>query len=158
MNSRAYHTGYIPGDFKRVCDRCGFVYRASETRKTWDGLWVCVEDFETRHPQDFVRGRVDIQNVPSPRPEPVDTVIGPLLTKISAAAATAATTISVESSVRFLAADHIGVMRDDGNMEPNIILSIPSATSIQLTTPLGGSAAVGNVVIDYSAVSDADIG
>jgi hypothetical protein len=153
------HTpSYIPGDFLRVCDRCGFVYRASQTFRTWDGLYVCHDDFETRHPQDFVRGRKDLQNVPNARPEPLDTVIGPLLTKISVAAAITATTINVDSSVRFLAADHIGVMLDSGNMEPHIILSIPSATSIQLTAGLGGAAAVGNVVIDYSAVSEPDIG
>jgi hypothetical protein len=67
--------------------------RASQTYRTWDGLYVCHDDFETRHPQDFVRGRKDNQNVPNARPEPIDTVIGPLLTNISVAAATAATTI-----------------------------------------------------------------
>lgn len=69
-------SGYIPGDFWRCCDVCGFNYRASQTFKRWDGLWVCREDFETRHPQDFVRGRKDVQNVPSPRPE-TDVFIGP---------------------------------------------------------------------------------
>lgn len=149
---------YISGDPWRICDRCGFKYRSSQTFRTWDGLYVCREDFETRHPQDFVRGRKDNQNVPNARPEPLDTLIGPLLTKIGVAAVVGATTISVDSSTRFLAADHIGVMLDSGNMEPHIILSIPSATSIQMTTPLSGTAAVGNVVIDYSAVSLPNIG
>lgn len=149
---------YVPGDFWRICDRCGFRYRSSQTFRTWDGLFVCREDFETRHPQDFVRGRKDLQNVPNARPEPLDTVIGPLLTKVSVAALTGATTLNVDSSTRFLAADHIGVMLDSGNVEPHIIQSIPSATSILITTSLGGSVGVGNVVINYSAVSDADIG
>lgn len=69
--------GYIPGDFWRMCSRCGFQFRASETFRTWDNLYVCREDFETRHPQDFVRGRKDRQNVPDPRPEPSDVFIGP---------------------------------------------------------------------------------
>lgn len=72
------HSGYIPGDFWRICDRCGFKTRASQTFRTWDGLYVCAEDFETRHPQDFVRGRKDVQNVPDPRPESVDVFISPL--------------------------------------------------------------------------------
>lgn len=72
-----YQAAYIPGDFKRVCDRCGSIFRSSQTLKTWDGLWVCREDFESRHPQDFVRGRKDIQNVPDPRPESADVFIGP---------------------------------------------------------------------------------
>lgn len=149
---------YIPGDFWRICDRCGFKKRASQTFQTWDGLYVCAEDFETRHPQDFVRGRLDNQSVPNARPAPTVNVIGPLTTAISAAAAAGSQTFSVDSSVRFLAADNIGVMLDGGNMERHIILSIPTATSIQVTTPLGGAVSVGNVVIDYSAVSTADIG
>lgn len=68
---------YIPGDFWRICEVCGFKYRASQTSKRWDGLIVCREDFEERHPQDFVRGRVDRQNVPNPRPESTDVFIGP---------------------------------------------------------------------------------
>jgi hypothetical protein len=45
--------------------------------RTWDGLFVCKADWETRHPQDFVRGRKDVQNVPNPRPEPSMTYVGP---------------------------------------------------------------------------------
>lgn len=47
------------------------------TYRTWDGLYVCAEDFETRHPQDFVRGRKDNQSVPNPRPEPSGIYVGP---------------------------------------------------------------------------------
>jgi hypothetical protein len=68
---------YIPGDFWRICEVCGFKRRASQTSKRWDGLIVCHEDFEARHPQDFVRGRRDRQNVPDPRPEAADVFIGP---------------------------------------------------------------------------------
>lgn len=71
-------SAYIPGDFYRICDRCGFKMRSSQTYRTWDGLYVCREDFETRHPQDFVRGRKDVQNVPDPRPEAANVFIGPL--------------------------------------------------------------------------------
>jgi hypothetical protein len=64
--------GYVPGDFWRVCDVCGFEYRASQTKKRWDGFMVCDADWEPRHPQDHVRGRKDRQRVPNPRPEPDD--------------------------------------------------------------------------------------
>jgi hypothetical protein len=67
---------YVPGNFWRCCDVCGFNYRASETTKRWDGLIVCREDYEPRHPQDFVRGRKDVQAIPNPRPE-MDVFIGP---------------------------------------------------------------------------------
>ena len=69
-------TEYRAGDFYRICDECGFKFRASETRKRWDGLIVCLKDWEPRHPQEFVRGRVDRIRVPNPRPEPPDTFIG----------------------------------------------------------------------------------
>jgi hypothetical protein len=59
----------IEHDFNRICDQCGFKFKASETRKQWDGLIVCDSCFDARHPLDFVRGRRDRQNVPEPRPQ-----------------------------------------------------------------------------------------
>lgn len=61
-------TYFKKGDWNAVCDRCGFNFKASELRKTWDGFYVCKDDFETRHPQDFVRSRPDRQTVPWTRP------------------------------------------------------------------------------------------
>ena len=98
------------GDFWRVCDVCGFQYRSSQTRKRWDGLWTCLPDFEERHPQDFVRGRRDNENVPEPRPEPITMLVGPLTTTLSASAIAGATTLNVALSTRMEAGDHIGVM------------------------------------------------
>jgi len=66
---------YVPGDFWRCCDVCGLKYRSSQTRKRWDGAWVCLSDYEERHPQDFVRGRKDRQSVPESRPEPTETFV-----------------------------------------------------------------------------------
>jgi hypothetical protein len=63
---------YEPGGFWRDCQRCGFKHRNYDTKKEWTGLIVCEECWETRHPQDFVRGVKDRQRVPDPRPEPAD--------------------------------------------------------------------------------------
>jgi len=63
---------YRPGDNYVICDECGFRFHASETLKRWDGMRVCRADFETRHPQDFVRGRYDKQLPAVVRPEPPD--------------------------------------------------------------------------------------
>lgn len=60
---------FRPGDYYRICDVCGFKVYASETRKRWDGMIVCHEDWEPRHPQDYVRGKRDRQIVAEPRPE-----------------------------------------------------------------------------------------
>jgi len=64
--------GYRSGGFWRIDDRTGFRVRADRTAKEWDGTIVAREDFEERHPQDFVRGRRDEMRVPDPRPEPDD--------------------------------------------------------------------------------------
>lgn len=67
------HADYFKkGDYNVVCDRCGFKFKASELKLTWDGLFVCRKDWEPRQPQDFVRGRVDDQSVPIARPEQPD--------------------------------------------------------------------------------------
>jgi hypothetical protein len=149
---------YIRGDFWRVCDVCGFDYRASQTSKRWDGLIVCREDFEPRHPQDFVRGRIDRQNVPNPRPEGVPVFIGPLTTTMLAAAAAGATTIYVTSTVRFTAGDRIGILLSDGNEFRTTVQTVVDVTILSLAAGLSGAVSAGASVINYSAVSEPDIG
>jgi hypothetical protein len=61
-----------PGDWKVVCDSCGFEWPSSKMQKRWDGLMVCPKDFETRHPMDFIKGFPDDPSVPFARPEPED--------------------------------------------------------------------------------------
>lgn len=68
---------YIPGDHHVICDVCGFKYRKSEMRLRWDNLWCCAEDWEMRHPQDFVTARTDVIVVEPQRPPPTDTFTGP---------------------------------------------------------------------------------
>ncbi len=69
---------YKHRDHNVICDRTGFKVKASQTRKEWNGLLVRVEDWEERHPQDFVRSIREKQFVDDPRPEPVeDTFVGP---------------------------------------------------------------------------------
>ena len=69
-------TRYKKGDWKVVCDVCGQRYLASALRKRWDGLMVCNKDYETRHPQEFVRARTDTQTVPWTRPESTSYIFG----------------------------------------------------------------------------------
>lgn len=43
---------YKPGDYKVICDRCGFARLASECRMTWDGWFVCADTcWEPKHEQ-----------------------------------------------------------------------------------------------------------
>lgn len=62
MAGHSRNPGYIPGDHWVECDVCGFEYRHSVMKERWDNLVVCPQDYEVRHPQDFVRGREEDQN------------------------------------------------------------------------------------------------
>lgn len=68
-------TYYIPGEFNVTCDVCSKKIKASDAKQRWDGLVVCPDDFEHRHPQDYVRARVDKITVPFSRPIPTLTYV-----------------------------------------------------------------------------------
>lgn len=61
-----------PGDWWVVCDVCAKQTRASSIKKRWDGLLVCPDDFEMRHPQDLIKVRKEDTSVPFSRVEPAD--------------------------------------------------------------------------------------
>jgi len=58
-----------------ICDVCGKKFKSSKLLKRWGGLIVCKQDYEPRHPQDFVRGRQDTQTPPWSRTESTDEFI-----------------------------------------------------------------------------------
>lgn len=63
--------GYRPGQHWITCQVCGQVYRPKDTRRRWDGAIVCKWDYETRHPQEFVRATKDTfaaQGLVNPEP------------------------------------------------------------------------------------------
>ena len=47
--------GYKSGDHWADCQRCDFQFRTGDMTKEWNGLWVCTDCYEARHPQDFLR-------------------------------------------------------------------------------------------------------
>ena len=69
------HNYYILGEWNLICDVCGKKIKAHEAKHRGDGLLVCENDFEHRHPQDFVRARQDKITVPFNRPRPVDVFV-----------------------------------------------------------------------------------
>ena len=71
MQTRGHNDYAKLGDWNAICDSCGFKFKASKLRRRWDGMMVCPTDFETRHPQDLLRGRRDSQSVPWARPNVV---------------------------------------------------------------------------------------
>lgn len=68
-------TYYKSGDWNVICDVCSKKIKASESRKRWDGFIVCQDDFEQRHPQDFVRSKEDKISVPFTRPRSTDVFV-----------------------------------------------------------------------------------
>lgn len=65
----------VHGDWNAICDLCGFKFKASQLRRRWDGMRVCPEDYEERHPQDFLKGIKDNPSVPWTRPDSDETPI-----------------------------------------------------------------------------------
>lgn len=66
---------YIAGDWWAICDVCGQKHKAQSMKHRWDGFMVCVDDFEQRHPQDFLKAKIDKIVVPWTRPRTTDTFI-----------------------------------------------------------------------------------
>ena len=66
---------FVPGDWNAICDVCAQKYKSSQMKKRWDGLMVCPNDWEPRHPQDFLRAVPDRQAVPWSRPETPDVFV-----------------------------------------------------------------------------------
>lgn len=61
---------FVLGDTNAICDVCGFKFKGSQLKKRWDGAMVCSDDFERRHPQDFIKARPERNNVKDARVEP----------------------------------------------------------------------------------------
>ena len=68
---------YIVGDYKVICDRCGFERLASDCKMTWDNLFVCTDTcWEPKHPQyTDPKPKGEKQKVPVHRPEPEEDFI-----------------------------------------------------------------------------------
>ena len=56
---RTRNPGFEPGNHWVECEVCASHIRTFDAKRRWDGLTVCPDDWETRHPQDFVRTRYD---------------------------------------------------------------------------------------------------
>jgi len=67
---------FLSGDWNTLCDSCGRKYKASQLKKRWDGLMVCKEDYETRHPQDLIQVQQEKITVDFSRPDPNDHFTG----------------------------------------------------------------------------------
>ena len=65
------------GDWNGICDVCGFKMKASKLKLRWDGLRVCSDDWEPRHPSDYYRAPIGPESqVPWSRPEGSNDFVG----------------------------------------------------------------------------------
>lgn len=61
---------FVSGEWNVTCDVCSRKIKSSLAKERWDGFIVCPDDYETRHPQDFIQARQDKITVPFTRPIP----------------------------------------------------------------------------------------
>jgi hypothetical protein len=47
------------GEWWVICDICSRKVKVSQAKHRWDGFVVCPEDYEERHPIDFLKVRAD---------------------------------------------------------------------------------------------------
>ena len=66
------------GEWNVWCMVCNRKIKSGEALKRWDGLIVCPEDFENRHPMDFLRTRQERISVPFSSPTSFTQFDGPV--------------------------------------------------------------------------------
>lgn len=66
---------YEKGSWNIIDDVSGRKVKASKVRLRWDGLYTTKENWEPRHPQEFLRARTDNMSVPFSRPVSSDMFI-----------------------------------------------------------------------------------
>lgn len=148
---------YVPGDFYRVCDISGFKIRNGRTRKEWNNLIVWDRVWEARQPQDFVKGVIDDQTVPEPRPRQPNVFLGFLTTTTTANAPLGTTALSVASTARMQNGDTVQVMLDNGVFFKTTISGSPGSNSINLAAGLPSVASSGALVEDLTQNIQANI-
>jgi hypothetical protein len=124
---------YRPGGFWRIDDRSGERVRNWDTSKEWNGAIVSKESWETRQPQDFVRGIPDIQTVPDARP-PSDLFVGPFFTLMAANAFPGDDSVVVEDVSGFTVGDFFSIFLDTGD---RFLATISSLSAYRLVTQDG---------------------
>lgn len=64
-------TGRVTGkyNYNYTCPRCGIVYKWSDMKEMWYGVFVCKDDWEYRHPMDFYRTLPDAHTLERTSPQ-----------------------------------------------------------------------------------------
>ena len=149
------NAGYQKGNHWMVCDLCGFDYRKSDMKKTWDGLWSCPFDWEPKQPQLEIKAIKDLQAVRDPRPDTVDIfseVVLSSLGQMPAGTRTGLVGPSSDGNPDISKHDTIGITLDDGTVhwsfsradQTIILINVHYLIGIEEAVP--SPAAIGNIV------------
>jgi hypothetical protein len=68
---------YKSGEWNIRCMVCDRKIKSGSIMKRWDGLLVCPDDYENRHPMDFLRARAERISVPFTYQSSFDQFDGP---------------------------------------------------------------------------------
>lgn len=140
-----------------ICDRTGFQAHSGDVRKEWNHSVVRREDYEARHPQDFVRGVRDNQSVGNPRPGATD-IPTHSETTLDAAELAGQTVLSVTSTGNMKAGDSILVALDNEVFHLSTIVSFSAGDTVTIADAIPSKAASGSKVLIASAqTSDSDL-
>lgn len=63
---------YKKGSWNVIDDVTGFKEKAGDLKERWDGIRTTKENWEPRHPQDFIKAVKDDMSVPYVRPRTPD--------------------------------------------------------------------------------------
>ena len=110
---------YVTGEWRVICDRCGFRYHDVHLRREWTGLMTCHgpmtnDCWEPRNAQDFVRGVRDKQSPEWSRPLP-----DPIFTSATITGATQANPVVISAANNFTNGRTVYIENVNGMVEIN---------------------------------------
>lgn len=148
---------YRHGDWNLIDDRTGFKIKRSDAMREWTGHYVHRDEYEARHPQDFVKGIKDTQGVPDARPD----IVGAFTqasTTLDADELPGQTVLSVTSTANMTNGDRIGIELDNSEYHYATISSFSAGDTVTISTAIPEKASSGNTVVLYSnLVTGADL-
>lgn len=142
------YNDYVHGSHNVICDRSGFKVKAGQTRLEWNGSRVRLQDWERRHPQDFLRAVSDSQAVDNPRPGATDT-FSETETSLDADELPGQTVISVASTANMVVGISIIIFMDNEIAHLSTIQSFSANDTVTIVDSLPSKASSGNIVIVY---------
>ena len=72
MSLKTFHR---KGAYNAICDVCGHKFKSYTMKTRWDGMWVCKQDFEHRHPSDLFNPNLEEKTPDITRPPAADVFV-----------------------------------------------------------------------------------